>query len=68
MNDDNEELFNQLEDPEMGQLDSHALMLHELYSSYVRAGFTDDQSMGLILSAVNSGPKPELDDEFDYDS
>jgi hypothetical protein len=68
MSDDNEELFNQLEDPKTGHLDSHALSLHELYSAYARAGFTDDQAHGLCVAIVSKGSTPEADEGFDYGS
>lgn len=32
-----------------GQMDTAAISLHELYSSYLRAGFTEDQAFQITL-------------------
>lgn len=33
-------------------LDDSAIMLHELFSSYVRAGFTAEQAMQILVAQV----------------
>lgn len=35
-----------------GQLDTAAISTHELYESYIRAGFSEDQSFELTKIAV----------------
>lgn len=44
-------------DQQIHSLDTAAVMIHELFMSYVRAGFTEEQAMRLILAQfpVKSG-------------
>lgn len=40
--------------PQINTLDESAAALHEMYLSYMRAGFTRDQAMQLVLQVVAS--------------
>ncbi len=46
-------------DEELVSLDEAAVILHEMYSSYVRAGFTKDQALELIKEHVRNAGAEE---------
>jgi hypothetical protein len=35
-----------------GNYDTNAVAIHEIYASYVRAGFTSDQAMTIIIAML----------------
>lgn len=39
---------------ERGKVDSIAITQHEIFMSYVRAGFTDDQAMQLLTTHITA--------------
>lgn len=43
-----------------GQLDTAAISLHELYSSYLRAGFSEDQSFTLTTIMLTNARESEV--------
>lgn len=45
---------------DLGSMDTAAIGIHEMYMSYLRAGFTDDQALKIVMchiQALSSPPK-----------
>ena len=42
-----------------GQYDDTATELHNMYQSFVKAGFTEEQSWELTKTIINNGTKPK---------
>lgn len=44
-----------------GVLDAEAIMTHEMYSAYIRAGFNEEQAMHLVVALMTAKMMKESD-------
>ncbi len=54
-----EDDFQQFEEQGLSELESTAAQMHEVFCSFVEAGFTEDQALKLVAILLNSSEEKE---------